>query len=54
MVNSANSECLLCGALARGHFVPFAEPQLDIQFDSRHDTDPCLNTIKWPHRCYII
>jgi hypothetical protein len=22
MVNSANSECLLCGALARGHFVP--------------------------------
>src|SRR5450631_1884978 len=22
MVNSANTECLLCGALARGHFVP--------------------------------
>lgn len=21
MVNSANTECLLCGALARGHFV---------------------------------
>jgi hypothetical protein len=24
MVNSANTECLLCGALARGHFVPLA------------------------------
>jgi hypothetical protein len=27
MVNSANSECLLCGALARGHFVPGADCQ---------------------------
>ena len=24
MVNSANTECLLFGALARGHFVPIA------------------------------
>jgi hypothetical protein len=24
MVNSANTDCLLCGALARGHFVPIA------------------------------
>jgi hypothetical protein len=28
MVNSANTECLLCGALARGHFVPIAELHL--------------------------
>ena len=27
MVNSANSECLLCGALARGQFVPKADTQ---------------------------
>jgi hypothetical protein len=27
MVNSANSECLLCGALARGHFVPIPDAQ---------------------------
>jgi hypothetical protein len=26
MVNSDNTECLLCGALARGHFVPVAVP----------------------------
>jgi hypothetical protein len=25
MVNSANTECLLCGALARGHFVLTAD-----------------------------
>jgi hypothetical protein len=26
MVNSANTECLLCGALARGHFVLRIQP----------------------------
>jgi hypothetical protein len=46
MVNSANIECLLCGALARGHFVPQAELQLDIQFDSRQDAPMIL----FPHR----
>jgi hypothetical protein len=29
MVNSANTECLLCGALARGHFVPIPEVHTD-------------------------
>ena len=41
MVNSANTECLLCGVLARGHFVPIRDGRDDTVNDRFPVTRKC-------------